>query len=316
MFVVLLSTINSDYVIPFRVMAHSLIARKAPATGVRWHLVATDLLRSQRLEIEEDLSDPGIEIVWHEGGVTAPTALPTRGRAVSTIYERIQAPEILGDESEKVLYLDGDLLVQDRIEDLWATDLDGMILGAVQDLAVPLVSSPMGLKLYESMGLSRDSPYFNAGVYLMDLDAWRKLEIGRQAWEYLDRHGRSVNLLDQDALNAVVRGRWKPLGYRWNLTGGLVGRQLPLPRGVDPSRLEKAVSNPGIIHFSGTLKPWLYPRLGSIWAAEYQKALLDVYPDIRLDKSLRSLSLSFYDRRLRRKLYMVERFVWRSLRGF
>lgn len=312
----LLSTVNSDYVVPFRIVVHSFLSHQSPEMKVRWHLCERGLSTRDKAEIENHHADLKVTFVWHSLATRKTTMLPTRGRAVSEMYDRLLMPELLAGEVERLIYLDGDLLILDRIDALWDIDLDGAILGAVQDLAVPLVSSPMGLRRYEELGFSRNSCYFNAGVYVVDVDAWSRNEIGRRAMEYLDRNGKLVNLFDQDALNSVLQNRWKQLDYRWNISGGLAARMHYHPKDVDVAQLEQAIANPGIIHFSGFLKPWIYPRLGSRWADAYAGELFEVFPDHRLDKSLKARCFSFYDRELRRFLYPVEHSIWQMMRGF
>ena len=312
----LLSTVNSDYVIPFRVAVHSLVAKKLPQTRVQWHVSQSGLSLADRAEIESHQTDSNMEFIWHDLGGVDLTALPVRGRAIAKMYERLLIPEALAGEVARFIYLDGDLLILDRIEALWEVDLDGAIIAAVQDLAVPLVSSPMGLRRYRELGFSRQDPYFNAGVYVVDVEAWRKHRISAGTLDYLERYERSINLMDQDALNAVIQNRWKPLDYRWNLTAGLVARAHHQPKQIDVAQLERAVANPAIVHFSGYLKPWILARLGSRWASDYERALFEVFPGHRFDSTLRARSCSFYDRALRTYFYALEKTLWKTMRGF
>jgi len=197
---------------------------------------------------------------------------------------------------------------------LWNTDLRGGIIAAVQDAVIPRVSSPMGLRRFRELGCRPEEPYFNAGVLVVDLQAWRSQEVGQRAIEYLGRYSRSINLADQDALNAVLHDRWTQLEDRWNVLGGLAGRRHLEPKGIPYARMAAAARDPAIIHFAGHLKPWLYDRLGSRWAGDYRQALLEVYPDHRFDRSLQAVSIAFYDRRLRALLYPLEHLAWRATR--
>src|SRR5947209_9425322 len=45
-------------------------------------------------------------------------------------WYRVRLPELL-PEVQRVLYIDADTLITAAIEDLWATDLDGALVGAV-----------------------------------------------------------------------------------------------------------------------------------------------------------------------------------------
>ena len=312
----LLSTINADYLIPFRITVHSLVANMDTTTPIKWHIYESGIMQASKQAIESQASGKPLEFVWHDAPVERTAMLPTRGRLVPHVYARLLAIDLLPADIERIIYLDGDLLIRSAINTLWELKLDGAILGAVQDLAIPLVSSPMGLQQYADLGFEADHPYFNAGVFVVDTAAWKTHEIGSRALAYLEQYQASINLMDQDALNAVIRNRWKPLDYRWNVIAGLAGRSHYDPVGVDRVQLEGAINDPAIIHFAGYLKPWIHPQLGSRWADAYVETLQRVFPNHQLDQTAKARGASLYDRRLRRLLYPVEKFIWKKRRGF
>ena len=316
MFVHLLSTVDSAYTVPFCVTVHSLISNLSPGARIRWHLCRTGLTESDVEQIESQSAGAPLEFRWHEIGKTDLERFPLRGRAVAKMYERLLMPQILAGEVERFIYLDGDLLVLDDIAKLGRLPLNGQIVAAVQDLAVPVVSSPMGLRRYRELGFSSGAPYFNAGVCVVDVEAWCRHGITAAALDYLQRYEDSINLLDQDALNAVIKNRWQPVDYRWNLTASLAGRDHYHPRHVDPGRLAEAVADPAIVHFSGSMKPWNVSRLGSRWTHAYDRALFEVFPGYSRTRTARAWALSFYDRTLRTYLYPLERTLWHTMRGF
>lgn len=253
---------------------------------------------------------------WYETPASLIDDLPVRGRFVSQVYARIIAPQLLPAGTDRFLYLDGDLLLMDSIAALWATELEGAVIGAVQDMAVPWVSSPMGIRTYRKLGFDARAPYFNAGVYLVDLAAWKRHNTGQRAIDYIKRHAHSINLLDQEALNVALYGCWKQLDLRWNLIASLAGRYHYNPAGIDQGIYHQAVENPGAVHFAGLLKPWVQPDLGSQWAQQYVQILRQVFPGHRLSGSIRDRGFSFYDRKLRWLLYPAEKYVWCKRKGF
>lgn len=312
----LLSTIDRGYRLPFRVTLSSLLRRLDPGATVDWHVVESGLEAADRAEIEATAARGPVRMRWYALPPLDGAQFPAHGRFVPHVYARILAPALLPEDVERFLYLDGDLLVLDDVSILWSANTGDAVLAAVQDMAVPRVSSPLGLARYRELGFAADAPYFNAGVYLVDTARWRAGDITPRALDYIARHGASINLLDQDALNAVIGGRWSPLPLRWNLVAGLAGRRHYRPRGIDPGEYESALGNPGIVHFSGLLKPWALRRLASPWSPDYERALIEVQPDHRFDRSPRARALSFYDRRLRRALYPLEHRIWMKRKGF
>lgn len=106
---------------------------------------------------------------------------------------------------ERVLYLDADVLIRDDLGALWNTDLNGKPIGTVRDVGFPMGHDDM-----------ERSPYFNAGVLLMDLAHIRgTVNVLRTAAEaFLD-----AKYADQDALNTHFRDAWHPLPMKWNAQG-------------------------------------------------------------------------------------------------
>jgi lipopolysaccharide biosynthesis glycosyltransferase len=75
---------------------------------------------------------------------------------------------------------------------------------------------------WEALALDPDAPYFNSGVLLIDLVAWRAAEVSQRALFICEEH--SDRLLaqgkwpqyDQYGLNVTLMGRWKELEQVWN----------------------------------------------------------------------------------------------------
>ena len=141
---------------------------------------------------------------------------------------------------ERVLYLDGDVMVRASLEDLWNVDLKGEAIGAAPD-----VGYPMGHD-----GVERGK-YFNAGVLLMDLSRIRR---GTAELETLARATKDAKLAEQDALNIHFR-HWASLNLTWNAQGLGTYATLPSP---DREHLDMHdMNNPKIVHFTGPVNPSL-----------------------------------------------------------
>ncbi len=172
-------------------------------------------------------------------------------------YRRLSMAELLPPAVARVIYLDGDLLVRDDIQKLWAVDLGGLALGAVPDFGI-MASARARREKAAVLGLAPEEPYFNSGVLLADLVRWRAGDLGARARALAAEH-RSPHH-DQDALNALFRGRWQALPLRWNVIPPVwqlfvkVLRQGELRRAALTARRDVAV-----LHYAGGAKPWEYP---------------------------------------------------------
>lgn len=223
-----------------------------------------------------------------------------------TTYSRLALSRLLPADVKKVVWLDADVLVTGDLERLWSIELGDRHLLAVQDPCVPFVSSRYGIRRWRDLGLAEQAKYFNAGVMLIDLDRWRRDEIGEHAGDYVRERGAEVMFWDQEGLNAVLCGRWGELDARWNYCSGFTPREQP----------ETASLEPWIIHFAGTLKPWLLPAPESGPRALFYR-LLDETPWVgwRPRRTPMSVARGWYEAsRLRDVLYPAEHWWMLQLR--
>ena len=138
----------------------------------------------------------------------------TSGHVNRAAYLRLLIPELVPENVNRVIYLDTDLVVLDDIQELWEMDLEGKPLGAVPDLGI-LASSRMRRQKEETLGIEEGELYFNSGVMVMDLKAWRENQYGPQVIRCVEEGNFRHH--DQDGLNKVFQDNWKPLPLRWNV---------------------------------------------------------------------------------------------------
>ena len=171
-------------------------------------------------------------------------------------YLRLLLPELLPTTS-KVLYLDADLLVFSSLESVWETDLTDMIVAMATDASY--LFGGAALPHFARLGLKNGERYFNSGVILINLDAWRKSDAAAHICSWIMNHHHVIKYPDQDALNVVLAGKVAEIHLRWNLQVPLID---PVKYGWGCTReMAEAVVDPAIVHFVTNRKPWLreYP---------------------------------------------------------
>lgn len=121
-------------------------------------------------------------------------------------FLRFMIPNILPKDVDRVLYLDGDILVRGDISELYEIDLTDIALAACPEHDGILGElQPLDTERHiEYLGYPRDAGYFNAGVLLINLDYWRKNNISNRLIGYLAENYKKCYYLDQDVLNAVL----------------------------------------------------------------------------------------------------------------
>jgi lipopolysaccharide biosynthesis glycosyltransferase len=186
------------------------------------------------------------------------SALGTSKRITSATYFRFLLPSLFDPTVERVLYLDCDLIVDGDIAPLWETDLSGAVLAACREIGCEKTrSGPLGLRASHR--------YFNAGVMVIDLKAWRAEDVSRRAVDFLTRNRALAVYFDQDALNVCLQDRVTYLSCVWNFMPFLNFTRFQ----TDFPEIEAGRLKPVIVHFAGNAKPWLKTPESHPWVRRY-----------------------------------------------
>lgn len=149
-------------------------------------------------------------------------------------------PQLL-PQFDRVLYLDGDVMVRKNIGDLLAHPLGESFLAAVSQYAQGLDCFGRALRI--GNWPDRQGSYFNTGVLLLNLRRFREEHIQEQLLDVLHLSQKPLSNYDQDALNMVIGDQFIALHPRWNALP-----KLPY---------SEAHLDPAIVHFCQTDRPWL-----------------------------------------------------------
>jgi lipopolysaccharide biosynthesis glycosyltransferase len=306
---------DQRYALPLAVMLHSVGVHVAPGVQIDAYALDDGVAEEDRRRVAASL--PGnVHLTWRRP-VSSVEGLPTWGRMPLTTYHKLALDEWLPANLTRALWLDCDLLAVDDLSPLWRCGMGGNTVLAVRDQRVPVVSARFGVTAWREQGLPEGATYFNAGVMVVDLERWHACDVRRRCHEYLDTHRDQVYFWDQEALNAVLAGHWGELHPRWNSDPSLddlVGYG-GSRRGPGPAHKPSALTERGILHFSGNLKPWSFAGDGPCrrlyWSYEDRTAWAGVRPPRRWHDGL----LGWYESsRLRRLVYPAESLALVGLR--
>lgn len=248
-------------------LLHSVLERHAPRQ-VRMHFLHRPAFsQASRRRLDELAARFGATIHRIEISDARLDGLPTLDRIGAETWFRVLLPELLPDV-ERVLYLDADALVVDDLGPLWETPMGEHAVAAVAN-----VFEPWHAQRPVELGLPPGVPYFNAGVLLMNLAAWRAQDLGNKLLAYARAHAQSLTWSDQDALNAVLGPGHLTLHPRWNCQNSIF--YWPSARDVfGDAQVDEALGRPAIVHFEGPgpAKPWHYLN-GHPYRDEYWRHL-------------------------------------------
>jgi lipopolysaccharide biosynthesis glycosyltransferase len=305
---------DARYALPLAVMLNSVGSHAAADVTIDAYILDDGVTARDRRRVAASLPE-NIHLEWRRP-VSALRGLPTWGRMSLTTYQKLTLDEWLPDKLDRAIWLDCDLLVLEDLSRLWRRGMGSSAVLAVQDQRVPVVSASFGVSAWRELGLPAKAKYFNAGVLVIDLAQWRRQEVRQRSLEYIRTYAESVYFWDQEALNAVLAGRWGELDPQWNrhpTLDHLVGRHLDpdLGRGA----ASPASSDHGILHFSGSRKPWNLACGGTSWGL-YQSYLDRTdWAGWRPARRWQDELLTWYETSyLRRRLYPAEQLATMVLR--
>lgn len=297
--VVLASAADTQFSRPLAVMLRSAVTRLAPGRRAVVFVVADGIEETDRAKIMAGVPEGTAIVRWLEPDLELLRGVPLWGRMRATTYTKLLLPELVPATVEKLIWLDCDLIVRRDLGALWDVPLEGLSVLAAQDAVVPFVSSRFGVSRYRELGIPSDTPYFNAGVMVVDLAAWRRHAVAIQALAYVREQAEHVYFWDQEGLNAVLAGRVGALDQRWNrsVAAALAGDET------------------WIVHVTGSLKPWEYHGYDDVHEDYFRHLDGTGFAGERPLVSVRRRVLGAYaGSRWRQRLAPVERCWMRSTR--
>ena len=190
----------------------------------------------------------------------------------NTVYGRIFIDEVVEQEAEKALYVDGDTIVNGSLWELMSMDLGGNCLAGVTDFSEP--------KRIRYLNMAKTAHYINSGVLLVDLKNYREFEVRKKIIRFVNTFDKQLDYPDQDAISAVCGNNIQILSPKYNFGWYLTQRGLPWDYRKADFRysyedLYEAVkdnfANVVIFHFFGPdKKPWMRGQSHKIYENLWQ----------------------------------------------
>ena len=134
-------------------------------------------------------------------------------KSLGHTYARMILGDIIPNEVERIISLDSDTMVLNKIDELWNTDMGEHPIAGVDDC--------MGkVALVKTQHLKEDSTHCNAGMYLINLSMWRKEGWTEQFYYYVARlfdKGIALGGYEEEVITKVVGERMMILHPKFNL---------------------------------------------------------------------------------------------------
>ena len=247
---------DNNYVLPTGVAIKSLILNKKPKTLYRIYVIITDDVTAENKKklVKCGRKKAPVELIDVDTGVLEEFRVPGYHVQPSALLKFNIAG--LLPQYDKILYLDGDILVKGDLSELYAADISNAYLGAVSDLiAVTVAGWTERLKIIN---------YFNSGVLLLNAARMRKEKFEELLYD-IKKANPDYICMDQDVFNAAVKEEvfFFPLKYNvmlhnfiYTFNAGVSG--INDHYGTSYKSYDDLLEDAVIIHLTNEVKPWKY----------------------------------------------------------
>lgn len=242
----ILIAMNDAFVKCYQVMLTSLCKNNA-GSDIVVHVPHTNALSEDGIKLLKDTlaryNAKLCEYIFTESEMASMDGLPLGMWSVEMFF-RLFAQDFIPDTEERILWLDGDIIVNGDISGFYNTNFEGSYYSACEDLAI---SRGKIQEEYDNLGWGSDMIYVNSGVLLINLAGLRQDKITQKdIVEFAVANKQQLHYPDQYILNAMFHDRIKLAdGFKYNCQVSSYsytkGRQI----------LNESV----ILHFPG-YRPW------------------------------------------------------------
>jgi len=263
---------DNNYVLPTGVAITSLVLNKKPETVYQIYVIVT-----------ENVTAENKTRLINCGGIKAQVKLIERDASILNEFTvpghyvppcdllKFNIPGLL-PQYDKILYLDGDILVKGDLSELYCNDVSGAYLGAVSDMPAVVVYG-----FLERLGIAH---YFNAGVMLLNSARMRQEGFEEKLY-HIKKQNPDYVCMDQDVFNIAVQDKviFFPVKYNvmlYNLLYPACGGITKINEyfGTSYESFNALLKDAVIVHLTNDFKPWKYKDvvMHKEWMSYFKKS--------------------------------------------
>ena len=171
------------------------------------------------------------------------------------VLSRLLWDRFLPQKVERILYLDGDTIVNGSLEKLWEKNMGKCVLGAC-------IEPTVDYKRRVNLGL-KHMPYINSGVLLIDRKRWQEANAERRILDFYKENDGRLFAPDQDAINGALKGeifflepKYNFYNIYWFYPYHFLKKLMHDTPYFSEDVYEKSLENPVILHYLGEERPW------------------------------------------------------------
>lgn len=263
---------DDNYVMPTVVAITSLLVNKDSKSQYNIHVICTNVL-PQNVDLFKAMDRPdfAIDIIVMDNISKYQNLVIGDMHVSPAALYKFDIANIF-PELDKILYIDGDILVEKDLKPLFELNLDGNYAAVVKDAKPATYKPPQIVKLK----IPHHTAYFNSGVMMLNLKKFREDSLDEKLLEY--RKNGINYFMDQDALNVCFEEKviYLPLYYNVmsSVMGFFNGEDIKSYYGLDTDDKTEIYNRAVIVHLCTRYKPWDYSNVpfADKWYEYYKKS--------------------------------------------
>lgn len=245
---------DNNYIYPTIIAMTSMLENKKESTNLDFYIMISGQVSEENRNRLNELTNiyKGCSVQLINLRDKFSTAYAGAGNFQGAAYYRLILPSLLS-EYDKILYLDGDIIVRKDLWDMYSMDLQDNYIAAVKDMAHQIWG---GQDYAYKLGVRDTKQYINSGILIMNLKKMREDNMERKFSDLIPQlESRGLVYPDQDILNSTCYDKIKFMSPEYNTMQGLVF--IDNTQGIyDSQEWKRARTDPTIIHYSSGDKPW------------------------------------------------------------
>lgn len=246
--------LDNNYVLPTTVLLNSIGYNKGDE-DIDVYAISEHPLSEKTIKVmTEECSKYGMNIFFVDYNISERDELKNVkiGRHWTlAAFLKLYIAMIVPESVEKILYLDGDMIVRHSLMELWNEDISDYTMAGVMD-ANQFGTGVMQTCYYDC----KKYYYINTGTLLLNVKKIREHNIISKFDKFLLDHGQTLGYVDQDVFNNVLFDQKKILPTKFNAQYYSYFKPEYRVTPNEEDNISEMLKDPVIAHFTEKVKPW------------------------------------------------------------
>ncbi|MCR5186718.1 MAG: hypothetical protein K6D97_06360 [Clostridia bacterium] len=308
---------SSDYYAPYTGISMYSLLNNNYNLDIRLHCIDFNISKENKIKMSNLAKHYKKELFFHEANkiesiIRDEMQLPDCNGSYATYIKFF--PELFFSKSDKLLFIDGDTIIDGSIQELVDMDMSEYIFSAVR---VSLINEswiykendPNNLRYIYSLKF-HDTGYYNIGIFLVNPQKWKELNFGQRIIDEMSEHLELISKVDDIPIDEMLLNLAAQKSdiisrvYSLSTVYNCIAHNIPFSRAVKVNQLcgyidmddfKKGYFNPIIIHFC-IFKPWFTDTFSRFYYLVDKYRRESPWPDAFTMKKYKSISQKIYSR--------------------